>query len=220
MTAAAFAFLVSGPRFGYCTVYDRTYPAAGQDPASPKGFLDAGAMLPLSGPNVPAGAGLGRLTSPFGASYAYQAASPFQAGLYTMTGSGGTQVGSFTVSTTFPESFTVTNWDSITAVDRRNPLKFNWTGGGFSLVNILVITNVLAGSNRHVVTVSCSNVPASLGSYPIPPEALAYLTPGSATLAVYGVNQTKFTPPLVGGGRVDFGSFSALLGVNKDVPIQ
>src|SRR5688572_2801206 len=71
----AFLMASSGRRFGYCVVTDRTFPV-GRDPAFPEGLLDAGATLPLSGPNVTPGAGFGRFTSPLGASYLYQP-SPF-----------------------------------------------------------------------------------------------------------------------------------------------
>ena len=47
--------LNSGPIFGSCRLYDRTYPAGGLDPATPDAFLDAGPTLSLAGPNVPAG---------------------------------------------------------------------------------------------------------------------------------------------------------------------
>lgn len=51
-TATAWMLPQIGPRFGYCTVYDRTYPVAGVDPASPEAELNAGTALPLSGPGL------------------------------------------------------------------------------------------------------------------------------------------------------------------------
>ena len=73
--AAKFALSFSGPRFGPCVVYDRTYPVGGLDPASPEALLDAGATLPLSGPNLPQGAGLGRGAGPMGPYYFFLPAS-------------------------------------------------------------------------------------------------------------------------------------------------
>ena len=57
-------------------------------------------------------------------------------GTYTISGSGGTQVGPFTASATLPQSFTVTNWDAITAINRANGLTVNWSGTGFNTVVI------------------------------------------------------------------------------------
>jgi hypothetical protein len=66
----------------------------------------------------------------------------------------------------------------------------------------------------------CDTIPANLGSYSIPPEALAYLTQGTGTVSIQAQNVTRFTPPLVGGGRVDFAHLGAVISVVKTVTIQ
>ncbi len=218
--AAKFVLPVSGPKFGYCHVYDRTFSVSGLDPSTPDTFLDAGAALPLSGPGLPQGAAMARGQGILGPFYGYSATRPFEAGLHTLTGNGGAQVGAFTVSTNFPASFTVTNWDAITAVDRARSLTITWTGSGFQRVTILATTNARAGSSQRIVNVNCEDMPASLGSYSIPPEALAYLLPGTALLTVHGINQATFTAPIVGGGQLDLGLFNADLGIEKSVAIQ
>ena len=63
---------------------------------------------------------------------------------------GGSQVGPFTASTNFQSDFTVTNWDSVTAIDRSQPLTFNWTGSGFDQVVILATTATVIGANQHL----------------------------------------------------------------------
>lgn len=83
---AKFGLPISGPRFGNCRVYDRTYPASGFDPASPNTFLDGGARLPLSGPTLGPGAGLAQSPSALGPAYLFVPNNPFQTGLYTLTG--------------------------------------------------------------------------------------------------------------------------------------
>ena len=219
--AAKFALTYSRPRFGYCRVYDRTYPVNGLDPASPEAALDAGAALPLSGPGLPQASSLGRLPAgPLAPAYAYVPSRPFEAGLYTLTGNGGSQVGPFSVSTNFPANFTVTNWDSVTAIDRTRTLTLNWTATGASFVIFVVGTTQRVGSSLHLVTIECGPIPADSGTYSIPPDALAYLTPGSATVSVQAVNQARFTAPLVGGGQTDMGGFEAHLGIEKSIPVQ
>src|SRR5262249_9434342 len=111
-TAAKFALPVSGPQFGFCRIYDRTYAVGGFDPSFPNTFLDAGISLQLSGSSLPAGLAIGK----FGFSYGVMPTNSYAPGLYTLAGNGGAQVGAFNVSINFPESFNVTNWDSITAI--------------------------------------------------------------------------------------------------------
>ena len=218
--AAKFALPVSGPKFGYCRVYDRSYNVGGLDPSYPDAFLDAGISLPLSGPSFPQPVALARTSGPVGPFYAYSASRPFETGLYTLTGNGGSQVGPFSVSTNFPANFNVTNWDSITAVDRTRPLTLNWTGTGFSRVTILFATNARTGSRQRLVNLNCENIPATMGSYTIPPEALAYLLSGNVLLTVHAINQATFTAPLTAGGQIDLGLFNADLGIEKTIPVS
>ena len=159
-------------------------------------------------------------------------------GTYTLTGNGGADVGPFSVSSTLPTSFSATNLASITTIDRAQPLTLTWSGTGFDQVIILISSDSLGAATTHGVSISCA-VPASPGTFSVPAAALAYLpavvngsangagqlqveavqsTPGLAT-AVSGTGQT-LTPPLVGGGQVDFGGFSPFLAVIKSVAIQ
>jgi hypothetical protein len=92
-------------------------------------------------------------------------------GIYTLTGSGGTQVGPFTASATVPSSFTVTNWNSITAINRANPLTVNWTGSGFDVV-VIHVQGFTIGSTINSVLISCP-VAGNLGTFTIPAAALA-----------------------------------------------
>ena len=212
-------------RVGSCYVYDRTYPLNGTDPANPQAALDAGS-LSLSGPNV-AGASLGKIALPTGPFYSYSApAGTIAAGKYTLTGNGGTQVGPFTVSANFPTSFVATNFDSITTVNRSQPLVINWTSSGTDLVYILVSTATLTAGNNHIVTVGCI-APAAPGTFTIPVSQLSQLqhafTTGSSTgnISVQGTsNPNNFTADLVTGGVIDFGVFSPNLGVSKNVAVQ
>jgi hypothetical protein len=208
-------------------VYDRTYPQNGTDPASQIANLDAGASLPLSGPNL-ASVALGKISYPLGPFYAYSAPAGTIAsgGKYTLTGNGGTQVGAFTASATFPASFVATNFDSITTVSRSQPLVITWTGSGTDLVYILVSTATLTAGNTHIVTIGCI-APAAPGTFTIPVSQLSQLQPASTTGTSFGslsvegtTNPNYFAADLASGGTLDFGVFSPILGVSKNVAVQ
>ena len=171
-SAAEWLTLNSGPLFGACRVFDRTYPAGGLDPATPDAYLDAGSKLSLAGPNLAAGTVLTTVATSRGNAYANTlAAGTLTGGNYTLVGPGGTQVGSFTVPTSFPANFTVTNFDSTTVVDRSKPLTFNWTGSSFDQVAIIVSTAVATSTSRHLTTINCT-VPGAPGTYSVPVAAL------------------------------------------------
>lgn len=227
-TAAEWAAgATSRPKIGGCSVYDRTYPQNGVDPANPDANLDAGASLPLSGPNLAGGAALGTFSLPNGPFYLFSAnAGALVGGKYTLTGNGGSQVGPFTVSATFPTSFVATNFDSITTVSRSQGLMINWTSSGTDLVYILVSTASLSSTNNHIVTINCI-VSAAPGTFTVPVSLVSQLLPASTTgtslgsLSVEGTsNPNTFTANLVAGGQLDFGNFSPNLGVSKNIAVQ
>jgi hypothetical protein len=233
-SSAEWNLAYSGPTFGSCSVLTLNYPVGGKDPSTPDSFLDAGANIPVGGPGLTAGAVLGKLALPQGPIYNLTPAPGTLAlgGTYTLTGTGGTQVGPFTIAATLPSSFAVTNWDTITAVNRANPLTINWAGSGFDLVIIHVQGLISANSTNDNVAVSCP-VQGSLGTYTIPAAALALLpattagqlsvtagtAAGGTVSAVSSTSQT-FTPSLVGGGSINYGSFTPFLGVIKSLTIQ
>ena len=223
-TAAEFLLPYSGPKIGSCTVLQETYPAGGKEPSAPNAQLDAG-TLKISGPglsqNVAVFAGV---TGP--AYSSSLAAGTLQGGAtYTLTGTGGTQVGPFSATATLPTNFAVTNLSSLTTINRAQPLTINWTGTGFDEISIGVQGAILTATTTQSVVVSCA-VPASPGTYTIPAAALAYLpavAAGSQNVGQLSVSalhneggiasaesstSTSLTPSLVGGGQVNFGSFS------------
>ncbi|MGA2274574.1 MAG: hypothetical protein ABSH00_13545 [Bryobacteraceae bacterium] len=238
-TAAEWLLNFSGPKFGSCIVLDETYPAGANDPAGPDSFLDAGASLPVSGPGLPANTVLGKIALANGPIYSFTPAAGelVGGGTYTLTGSGGADVGPFSVSSTLPTSFSATNLASITTIDRTQPLTITWTGAGFDEIIIVVQGDILTTTTTHGVTISCA-APASAGTFSVPAAALAYLpavVSGSAgnvgQLEVEAVQSSggmitaelggqTLTPPLVAGGQVDFGAFTPFLAVEQSVSIQ
>lgn len=211
-----------GPKFGFCTIFDRTFPVGGVDPASPDAELDAGSSLPLSGPNLPAGFALAIIPTVLGTFYSKSPAlGTLVNGAYNLSAPGGTQVGPFNASTVFPAAFAATNIDSIAAINRTQPLTFTWTGTGVDNVYIGITTNTRTGSNQRIVTLNCT-IPANLGTYTIPAAALAYLQPSpSGNVAIEGQSPIgSFTANLVPSGQLDLGIFVGDLGVTKTVPVQ
>jgi uncharacterized protein (TIGR03437 family) len=222
----AAAWAVSAPNrppTGQCGVYERTYVVSAGDPALPSAFLDAGATLPLSGPGLTTGTALGRLATTIGPSYVFMPAlGTFKTGHYTLTGNGGADVGSFSAGTDFPGDFTVTNWDSITKIDRSQPLTFNWSGSGLDVVNILITNNRADGSSRHIVNVTCI-ASASAGTFTVPAAALSRLLPppSNPVISLTGASKADlFSANLTAGGQLDFGSFDGALNVSKTVTNQ
>jgi len=221
-TAAEFLLPYSGPKVSGCSIVQETYPTGGKEPSAADAQLDAG-ILKFSGPEIPAET-VGVIQGPTGPVYntAVPPGSLQGGGTYTLTGAGGTQVGPFSATAVFPSSFT-SNLASLTLVNHAQPLTITWSGLGFDLANILIIGDVLTSTTTQGTSVSCV-VPANLGSFTVPAAALAYL-PSTGTWQIEitaepnagGVSSaesataTALTPPLVAGGQVDFGAFTAAI---------
>lgn len=230
-TAAEWQVPFAAPTFGPCAVLTVT-PAS--PPEGPDTYLDAGTVT-VSGPNLPSGTIIPvshPTVGPMGPTYDYRAATGTTlalGGTYTITGSGGTQIGPFSASATLPKSFTVTNFDAITSINRANGVTVNWTGSGFDTVAIGVTGQSLTTS--ETVAVSCV-VAASLGTFSIPQGALALLfptqvatltvtattAPNQGTIAFRSTEQT-LVPSLVGGGQVNYGAIGGQISVLKSLPI-
>jgi len=231
-TQAEWQYPFSAPTFGACSVLDIT--GLGKAPYLPDAYLDAGTIT-VSGPNLPSGTLVPKSTpnGQIGPSYILIDATGTKlanGGTYTITGGGGTQVGPFTASMTLPQSFTVTNWDAITAINRANGLTVNWSGTGFNTVVITATGQSLTTS--ETITASCV-VAGSLGTYSIPQGALAMLFPTQvATLTVTATTVTSgiaaqlrttaqtLVPSLVGGGQVNYGDVGGQISVLKSLSIQ
>ncbi len=218
-TAAAFLIDYSGAKIGGCTVVQETTPTGGKEPSGPNALLDAG-TLTLSGPGVPSQT-MPVTVGPLGPAYSASLAAGAleNGGTYTLTGSGGKQVGPFTATATMPVSFT-SNLSTLSSVSHAQPLTITWSGSGFDQALILIIGDTTTSSGTLSTTVSCVE-PAALGTFAIPAAALAALPSGGTwqieiTAAPYqggvasaeSATSTALTPPLVGGGQVDFGAFT------------
>lgn len=132
---------------------------------------------------------------------------------------------------TIPASFNISNLSALTTINRAQPLTINWTGTGFDQLQILMESDILTSTTTHGVSVNCA-VPAAPGTFTIPAAALGYLlTGGTGQLVVSTATNSggivtesssglNANIPLVGGGQINFGGFSAFLSIGQNVTIQ
>jgi hypothetical protein len=229
-TSGEWQVRLSGTQSGHCYVYQYSAPTGQIASNAASSELDAG-TLSLSGPNVPSGTVVPSLIGPVYLK-AFPSGTFTPGGTYTLTGNGGKQVEPFTVSATLPTAFNLTNWNSITGINRSQPLTLNWTGGqGTEL--LVSITSVVSGQGTYVGCVASG----SASSITIPTDVLAKLgaVPAGSTSAllvqaaqgVTGGEQgllnevTSFLPGLVAGGQANYGLFAPYIGyVNTGLAIQ
>jgi len=157
--------------YGACTVF--TYSGAivsTADPVAPT-YLDAGA-LSVVGPG-----GGGPISIPAQGYGVYSTALPsLRQGTYTLTASGGADVGAFTSSLTIPAALTWTNMGGLSLVTRANGVTVNWTGGT-GTVMIEGYSPITTPQNAGAVFICYAQ--ASAGSFTVPPGVLLAL-PASA----------------------------------------
>jgi uncharacterized protein (TIGR03437 family) len=138
-------------------------------PPTAETLLDAGPSLQVSGPS-----GTAQLTKTNG-TYA-GALNPVQAGTYTVTGSGGSDVGAFTASVTVPGGG---SWNA-TAINPGTALPVTWTA---SDPNAMVsFTGATANATNGLFSVFVCAAPASAGALTVPGYITAAMAPGTGVL--------------------------------------
>jgi uncharacterized protein (TIGR03437 family) len=153
-------------------------------------FLDGGAAIRVAGPGG-ASATLDKSTNgtymgilsgslPLPGS---TASMPLNPGTFTVTGSGGRDVGAFSSSLTLRPGLTWTNRASINSIDRKTPFSVSWTGGTAG-EQVLIVGY---GTDQKVKASSgflCS-APAGSGSFTIPAAVMGNLpaVPASGDLS-------------------------------------
>ncbi len=153
-------------------------------PVSPLG-LEAGGNISLAGAGstkqIPrAIAGL------YGAPLGSGTSLYFEPGIFTVSGSGGANVGAFQTTVTMPAALKWTNMDSIVNVNRAAGQLINWTGGDpAGNVTIFGYSATGTGASTISATFICT-AKASDGQFTIPPATLL-------SLPVSGTNSGFFT---------------------------
>ena len=149
-------------------------------------MLDAGASLKVSGPGGKSatmersdnGTYMGLLggTLPLPGNTANM---PLDAGAYTVTGSGGKDVGAFSGSITLRQGVSWTNRTQLASIDRKTPFSLTWTGGtaGESLLVLGYGTDQKTKASSGFL---CA-VEAGAGRFTVPASAMANLPAVSAS---------------------------------------
>jgi len=147
--------------------------------------------------------------------YYDQLSNPLMGGsAYTFTGSGGKDVGPFSVTVNFPVPLTWSNESSISTVTEANGQPITWTGGATG-------TYVAIGGSSSTADGSASGTffclaPVSAEQFTIPSYVLETLPPGSGTLGIYNTtNPVAFTAT-----GLDHGTASASVFSSENVTYQ
>jgi uncharacterized protein (TIGR03437 family) len=98
-------------------------------------------------------------------------------GVYTISGTGGANVGGFTVNLTLPPALTWTNQAGITQVDRTKGVTVTWSGGDPNgTVTISGASALSVDSGSIVVSFNCTER-SDAGTFTVPPAVLLALPP-------------------------------------------
>ena len=199
----------------------------------PTQTLDAGTRLTLSGPNAP---NIGVPQQPDKSFYELlystgirgvgATGSPtLTGGTYTLTGTGGADVGPFSASVTLPNSFTWTNESAVpNPIPRGTPLTVTWTGGEGGLVSVLgaALRRVVGSGDTETYNAQGFNctAQASAGTFTVPTNVLQQMpaVSGDVTTTYFGLLMVlavpdtskqlgTFTAALTAGGNIDAGVF-------------
>jgi hypothetical protein len=198
--------------------------------------LDAGSELTVTGPKgsqrVPhfdPNAGSGPYVVAIGGTLPVGGAAALplflDAGSYTVTGTGGKDVGAFTANLTVPSPLTWTNATLIGSINRAAGVTVTWSGGDPAQ------TVVIGGGSTDQKSKKSGGficlAPASAGTFTVPPSALTDLP---ATGSVIGpsdslgtlflgaaplANPPTFTAPGIAAGRIFYTFLTA-----RVVPVQ
>jgi uncharacterized protein (TIGR03437 family) len=191
-------------------------------------ILDAGGGLSVAGPGGASGAALNE-----GATGYFNLFFPaiFTQGAWTITGTGGADVGPFSTVVNLPTTLNWTNSGNFSSVPLNTGLTITWTGGAVSASSTVQIT----GSSAIVDTANPANsigkeffctVPASAGTFAVPASITSQLpasTTANANQVAYGTlslttgGLSSFTAPLTAGGNLDNGALGYGYGIGLAV---
>ncbi len=170
--------------------------------------LDAGASIGFTGGGI--STSLKEQPMSVG-NYFDQLTTPLMAGsAYTFTGTGGKDVGPFTVTVTFPDPINWTNEGSISTVTESQGQLITWTGGApNTYVYITGASSTSPASGASVSATFACVIPVADQQFTIPSYVLEALPKASGNLAVFndapGVN---FTATGIDGGRAQAGTYA------------
>lgn len=152
-------------------------------------------------------------------------------GPYTVRGTGGRDVGSFTASVTLGAPLNITG-GLPSVVNRAAGLTLNWTGGNASdPVQIIGSSSTVTGTGANQVSDTWSFIcttNAGAGTFTVPSSVLTRLpavaasSTGSSSgfLQVSSGPMSTFNAPLTAGGNIDAGVFMGFTGIGGTASYQ
>jgi uncharacterized protein (TIGR03437 family) len=213
--------LFSLPPAGTCTAYATPGDLFDGDPFPGPGtsgaFLDAGATFTLTGGalartmNRPADNS--RNFQPLGYTYTgslVPSSLILNPGAFTVTGTGGADVGVISANVNFPAGLTWTNRDQTLNIDRTKGFTVNWSGAPAGQPVIIFGGNVDLPSNA--TSLFACVAPAGASSFTVPAIALGNVAPTRTNLlqskgAVYVGSLPISSPQYFSATRLDLGVF-------------
>jgi len=162
---------------GTCIVYN-AFNFSTSLPVPFTNSLSFGTSFTVTGPNGAMGLGIGPGKSITVLSSSGTYLSP---GAYTVTSNGGSDIGPIHANVTIPTPLTLTTPNptgSIAPVTRSNGMTVSWTGGGAGSIVGIDVSGVTDNTYSNGAVVYCE-VPASAGTFTVPPYALLALPPGN-----------------------------------------
>ena len=207
---------------GQCTVF-QSDPAAASSLRS--NLLNAGEQLTLNGPNanntaIPRGPGNTYstfLVTPGPPGGGAKPPAVIAAGTYTVTGTGGADIGAFSARLNMPPPLDWSNQAAIAEIVRSAGVTPAWTGAANTLA---VITGSSDAPGGGAVAFTCL-ADGNAGSFTVPASILSQLP---AAAGNFGIRMTAgpgqggaFTAPLSAGGSIDNGVFTGTVGFQKSV---
>lgn len=189
--AYAFSPWLSTPPRGTCTVYQGTgdFLSSGQLPAAGQPMLDGGTGVNVAGPagqqNATLGAGAAAALGSYLPLYSFPNQLYLNPGSFTVTTSGGANVGSLSATIAVPAPLTWTNRDQTVVVDRTQPLVLNWTGTTAS--QTVAIIGVSSDLPTNSSAMFLCYAPAGAATFTVPPEVLGAI-PASRSHALSSKN--------------------------------
>lgn len=144
------------------------------------------------------------------------------AGTYTLTGTGGADVGAFTATLNYPQPLTWTNEAAITNVNRTQNLSITWSGGASN--DLVVITGTSTNTNPTVGGSFICYSTAAAGGFTVPSWVLSALPVSSviegSPTGMLMVGSTSSEPSRFNASGIDIGVVSYFNYGGKSVNFQ
>ncbi|HKE29083.1 MAG TPA: hypothetical protein VKB88_42325 [Bryobacteraceae bacterium] len=193
-TQPFFASWIDDQPSGTCMVYGNLN-TNNNAPFTGGSVLDAGSTYTVTGPK-------GSMTLPLnGKTAAFSATGAFLVpGNYTFSGAGGANIGPFSGSFVIPAPATLVSPANNGTATRANGLPVNWTGGS-GILQIQV--NSCSDNSCNSGAAAICNVPASAGTFTIPPYVMEALPASTAAgVVLSNLSTISFTATGLNAGFI------------------